>query len=108
MALIIQKPVFNIASGDHNFDPVQISSDRAIVQVFYASIAVSDVGLELHQSTNGVGFDLVEDSAVVVDKNKPSHSWTVHGLVRGVFLRVKVIKGTAAAGVINTINYLYE
>lgn len=106
--LVVQTPAYTIASGDHSFDPQQIIGDKAIVQVVYSSIDTSDVQLELHQSPTGATYDLVEDTAVVIDKTKPSHSWNVRGLVPGVFLRVKVVKGTATAGVIDSISYLYE
>jgi len=108
MTLIINKPNYTIPSGDHNFDPQQVSGDKAIVQVVYSGIDTSDVQLELHQSVAGASYDLIEDTAVVIDKAKPSHSWNVRGLVPGVFLRVKVVKGTATAGVIDSISYLYE
>ena len=108
MALKNQKPDYSIAGGDHSFDPCQIEGNAAIVQVTYSAIDTSDVQLELHQSPTGATYDLVEDTAVVIDKTKPSHSWNVRGLVPGVFLRVKVVQGTATAGVIDSISYLYE
>jgi len=106
MELITQKPNYSIAGGDHNFDAVQIIQPKVTVQVFYSNIAVSDVQLELHQSTSGTGFDLVPNSNVTVDKTAPSHCWNVIGLTPGVFLRVAVKKGTAAAGTIDKINLL--
>ena len=108
MPLIRQTPAYAIAGGDHNFDAVQTNHDNVIIQVVYSGIVVSDVTLELHESVTGSNFDLVEDSAIVVDQAKTSHSWNVRGLVRGIFLRVKVAKGTATAGTINVINFLYE
>lgn len=108
MTLIIQKPNYAVAGGDHNFDTVQVNGDKAIVQVVYSAVDTSDVQLELHQSVSGASYDLVEQTAVAIDKDKPSHSWNVRGLVPGVFLRAGVVKGTATAGIIETISYLYE
>lgn len=75
--------------------------------MFFSDVVVDDVTAEIQQSTDGENFDSVAASEVTLIKTNPSYSWNVTGLTFGIFLRVKIKKGSAAAGIVSKINTLF-
>ena len=108
MSHINQKPDYSIADGNHNFDAQQIDSNNAMIQVDYTDLEAEDVTLSLEQAISpGASFTQVPESLVTVNPAKTSHSWNLTGVARGIYIRVALTKGTAAAGTIDRISYLY-
>jgi hypothetical protein len=105
MSLDTKNLNYDITAGDKTFDPVIFETDTAAIVVIYSGIDTDDVEIYLEQSVDRTNWNDVPDSTVILDKTKPSHMWNI-SIMRGIHIRVGLLKKTATTGTIENINTL--
>ncbi len=106
MSYITKDLNYAIATGDAEFESMQTTGSLNVIIAVLSAIANNDSTLELQQSVDNVNWSMVPGSQVSIIAGTPHHTWNVTGLPKSIFLRVAVRKGTAAAGIVNSIKML--
>jgi hypothetical protein len=106
MSYITKDPNYAIATGDKEFDSMQTTGNLNVIIAVLTEIVNNDTTLELQQSVDDSHWSLVPGSLQVIPAANPHHTWNVTGLPKGIYLRVAVRKGSAVAGVVNSIKML--
>lgn len=106
MSYITNSPNYAIAIGDAEFESMQTSGNLNMITAVLSGIATADTTLELQQSVDNINWSLIPGSTITLPIATPHHTWNLTGLPKGAFVRVAVRKGTAIAGVVNSIKML--
>ena len=99
---------YAIATADNLFAAMKCDYKRATVQVNLTGIVATDVKLQLHQSIDETNYAQVADSEQTLAAGQTCHIWNLSGFPRGSSFKVKVLKGSAAAGTVDTILMLAD
>ena len=106
MSYITQLPNYAIATGDKEFDSMQTTGNLNVITAVLNGIVNNDSTLELQQSVDNSNFGMVPGSQVILAATTPHHTWNLTGLPKSIFLRVAVRKGSAVAGIVQSIKML--
>lgn len=84
--------VLNLAVKEMAFisDAIQSDGNNIMATLTYSGLESDAITSNLLQSIDNINYSDVPDSLVTIDKRVPSHTWNVHGLVQGCFIKVSV------------------
>jgi len=105
MSLLTKTLNYSLTSGNTSLDSQQIDGENVIVQLSMSAIPDTNTVLSLEQSVDGVTYQKITDTDVTLAAAQTVQTWNVRGMVRGAFLRVKVVT-TSSAGVLGTMKVL--
>jgi hypothetical protein len=97
----------DITANVHDFDPVQMNSEKVgSIQIEYTDIP-ADITASLLMSVDGNIPCLITESEQVLDDDKDSHLWNLFEVSQGAMFVVRISGSASPAGTIDKIKYLY-
>lgn len=100
MALITQRPDYDLSEGLKHFASEQVEGQSVNIQVKYN---VTSGKLRMEMSTDGVDFDEIAGSTIDLDSSDDTFTYRLTQTTPGMYVRLVAVEGV---GTIEKINIL--
>ena len=79
-------------------DAIQSDGNNIMATLTYSGLESDAITSKLLQSIDNINYADVPDSLVTIVKTVPSHTWNVHGLVHGCFIKICIVMPSGSTG----------